>query len=284
MPEIPELEVTCRRLRELVVGQQVTGCQLGSPFLLRTVEIPLDEIVGQQVTGASRFGKHLGIACGELWLVLHLMLAGRLHWRKASHPLPKRNGCLKLTLGEAGSLQLLEGGTRKQAALYVVRDPQQVEKVAASAIDPLGPDFTVAHLTEVLQARNRQLKGALTSARVVGLGNAYSDEVLWAAGLSPLKLTSRLSGEEILRLHGAIREQLVFWVDAVDQACPGSFPVDQKRWRSQLKIHRKWREDCPVCGATIERISYAETETNYCPGCQNGGKKLADRRLSRFLK
>lgn len=288
MPELPELQVACRRLAELVPADQaITEVELASPFLLRTVEVPLEQVIGTRLVDARRFGKHLGLALeGErrLWLVFHLMLAGRLDWRPAGRALPRRQGCLKLTFGEAGALVLLERGTRKQAALYLVERPDQVERVTTAAVDPLGSEFTVAHLTAALRARNRQLKGALTDARVVGLGNAYSDEALWSARLSPLKLTEKLTEEELLRLHAAIRATLEQWIDTVDASCPGQMPTDQRKWRSRLRIHGRWREACPACGDPIERISYKETETNYCPTCQNEGKTLADRRLSRFLK
>lgn len=165
-----------------------------------------------------------------------------------------------------------------------MRDPREAPRVEEAAVDPLSADFTVAHLARVLEGRNRQLKNALTDWRAVGLGNAYADEVLRAAGLSPLLLTERMSDAQVAGLHAAIRAELVRWVERVDDVSAGKFPADQRGWRREMVVHGKHGEPCAVCGDTVERISYAERETCYCPTCQTGGKVLADRRRSRFLK
>lgn len=288
MPEIPELEVTLRRIDGWVGGRELSAVELGTPFFLRTAEVPLDELIGLELQQACRRGKHLALAFGDegearRWLVIHLMLAGRLDGRPSGKALPRRDGLLKLSFGDR-ALVVTERSRKKGAALYAVRQLDEVPRLRELPTDPLDPAFDRDALAAALSQRSSQLKNALTDWRRVGLGNAYADEVLWAARLSPLRLTGQLDDPAIDRLHVAIGEQLARWIDEVDRLAGAGFPTHQPTWRKTLAIHGQAGQPCPACGETIAAVRYAERETCYCPTCQTGGKPLADRRRSRFLK
>lgn len=265
MPELPELEVYAERIRERAAGQRLTILEVRNIFTLRTVEPPIDVAVGRTLRDVRRRGKRLVLSLDDVHLVIHLMLAGRLHWKPLDAPLHKGHGCVRLAF-ESGALHLVEPSTRKQASLHLAR-----------SLDAFPDD---ADLDAALKRENRQLKHAL---RDVAVGNAYGDEFLHAARLSPLKLTHSLTPDEIERLRAAIRDGSRAWIDHI-RAATADLPHNQRLWRSKMAVHGRFKKPCPVCGTRVERISYAEKETHYCPTCQTGGRKLADRRLSRLLK
>jgi formamidopyrimidine-DNA glycosylase len=283
MPELPDITVYIEALERRLLGAPLEGVRLASPFLLRTVEPPLKALEGRRVTGLRRLGKRIAIALeDELWLVLHLMIAGRLHWQAPGAKLPGKRGLAAFDFAP-GTLTLTEAGSKRRASLHVVRgeaalaahDPGGLEVLAAAA-----DDFRAA-----LCAENHTLKRALTDPRTFsGIGNAYSDEILHRARLSPVALTGRLSGDEIERLYQATRETLELWTERLRAAAGEGFPEKVTAFREGMAVHGRFGEPCPACGAPVQRIRYAANETNYCAGCQTGGKLLADRALSRLLK
>ncbi|MFN8176684.1 MAG: DNA-formamidopyrimidine glycosylase family protein [bacterium] len=285
MPELPELEVARERLGEALGGRRIVRAAALDPFLLRTVEPPLSAVVGARVTGARRRGKHLLLDVERgLSLAFHLMRAGRLRLKDARKFKPHRKRTLfVLEVEGALLLEMTEAGTERRATLRVLRAdalPPDLDR----GIEPMGGELTVGALGAALRAENRRVKNALRSPDVVaGVGNAYSDEILHAARLSPMRETRRMTDEEMARLAGAIVATLGTWIERVRAACPpGTLPEKQDLWRKDFRVHGKAGQTCPVCGATIERISYVDAETDYCPTCQTGGRLLADRRLSRL--
>lgn len=283
MPEYPDLTVYLSALGPRVVGQKLDGVRLGSPFVLRSVEPPLTSTFGRTVTGLRRIGKRLVIELeGELFLVLHLMVAGRLQWKDRGAKVPGRVGLAAFDFA-SGTLVLTEASTRKRASLHVVRG-----EAALQAFDRGGLEVMNAHLDEfaaVLRKENHTLKRALTDPRLFSaIGNAYSDEILHRARLSPVKQTRTLTGEEIGRLYEATRAVLAEWAHRLAAEVKDGWPEKVTAFRPEMAVHGKHTEPCPVCGAPIQRIVYAETETDYCARCQTGGKLLADRSLSRLLK
>ena len=283
MPELPDIAAYIHALEPRIVGQAIERVRIGSPFIVRTAQPPVLALEGKTVREIRRIGKRIAIGVeGELWLVFHLMIAGRLHWRAVGAKLGGRNALAALDFAE-GSLVLTEAGTKRRASLAVVQGEE-----ALRALDPAGVDVFACDLEtfrRALTTENHTLKRALTDPHVIdGIGNAYSDEILHAAKLSPLLLTQKLTDEQWERLFNATRETLMLWVKRLEQEADDTFPEHVTAFREDMAVHGKFGKPCPVCGETVRRIRYADNETNYCPTCQTGGKVLADRALSRLLK
>ena len=287
MPELPDITAYITALTPRVVGQPLEHLRIASPLLLRTAIPPIQSIEGKTILSLRRIGKRIVFVFDEdLFLVLHLMIAGRLHWR----PLDPKKGPPKLGGRSSlaafdfphGSLVLTEAGTKRRASLHLVQG-----EAALTQLDPGGLDIFTLSLEafrNALAAENHTLKRALTDPRVLsGIGNAYSDEILHAARLSPLAQTRKLSGEEWQRLYTATRETLQLWIHRFNAEAQESFPEKVTAFRPDMAVHGRYNLPCPRCGAPIQRIRYADNETNYCPTCQTGGKVLADRSLSRLL-
>ncbi len=283
MPELPDVEAHSSALEPRIVGRVLRGVRVASISLLRTVDPPLAAVSGRTVQRLRRIGKRIAIGLDdELWLVIHLMIAGRLHWRAADARLAGRNALAAFDFDD-GTLVLTEAGTKRRASLHVVRGDE-----ALDALDPGGIDVFVADLADfraALSIENRTLKRALTDPRIVsGIGNAYSDEILHAAGLSPIALTHKLTDEEWERLFAATRATLRDWTARLRAEAADAFPEHVTAFRPDMAVHGKFGQPCPVCGSPVQRIRYADNETNYCARCQTGGTILADRSLSRLLK
>ena len=283
MPELPDIVVYLDCLEPRVKGQALEKVRLASPFLLRTVEPPINAVFGKQVVELSRLGKRIVFSLeDELFLVLHLMIAGRLHWKPAGAKIPGKVGLAAFDF-PAGTLLLTEAGSKKRASLYLVKGASELARHNPGGLEVLEADeasFRVALVKE-----NHTLKRTLTDPRLFsGIGNAYSDEILHRARLSPLTLTQRLSPAEIGRLYQATRATLEDWTRRLRQETGEDFPEKVTAFRPEMAVHGRHGKPCPVCGTTIQRIVYADNETNYCPRCQTGGKILADRSLSRLLK
>jgi formamidopyrimidine-DNA glycosylase len=283
MPELPDVTVYREALAQRVVGQILDKVLILLPFLLRTVEPPIASAEGRRVTEVRRIGKRLAIGLeGDLWLVFHLMIAGRLHWFDAGTPLARRAALARVQFGN-GTLTLTEAGTKRRASLHFLHGEEALRRQ-----DPGGLEIMTATAAEFagrLRSGNHTLKRALTDPRLFsGIGNAYSDEILHAAKLSPVLLTSRASDAEISRLHGAARNQLQLWIERLRDQAAGRFPEKVTAFHKEMAVHGRFRLPCPVCGTPVQRIRYADNETNYCATCQTGGRLLADRALSRLLK
>ena len=283
MPELPDVVVYIEALEQRVVGHVLERAEVRGLFLLRTAAPPLESMHSRRVTGLRRIGKRIAIGFeNSHWLVFHLMIAGRLHWsQRQTTPDGKRT--LAAFYFDSGTLTLTEAGARKRASLHVVAGEAELAN-----LDPGGIDVFSASLEQfsaVLTSTNHTLKRALTDARLFsGIGNAYSDEVLYHARLSPVALTQRLSGEHIARLFEATRQTLTEWTHNLRAKAGGKFPEKVTAFQEQMAVHGKYGKPCPRCGAKIQRIRYASNETNYCAHCQTGGKLLADRALSRLLR
>ena len=283
MPEYPDIELYLHALRPRLLGQRLERVRIASPFLLRSVDPPIESAVGAKITGLQRLGKRIVWEIeGELYLVFHLMIAGRFRWRPAGAPVPGKIGLAAFDFAD-GTLLLTEAGSKRHASLYVVRGRTQL-----AAHDPGGIDVFAATADEFarqLRLENHTLKRALTDPRLFsGIGNAYSDEILLAAKLSPLQLTGRLADDEIERLLAETRAVLTRWRDALIAEAGDTFPEKVTAFREGMTAHGRFGKPCPVCGTPIQRIKYASNEANYCPTCQTGGRLLADRGLSRLLK
>jgi formamidopyrimidine-DNA glycosylase len=283
MPEYPDIVVYIERLRPRIEKQPLERVRLVSPFLLRTVDPPLAEVDGRQVVGLRRLGKRIVLELTDhLFLVLHLMIAGRLQWKSRAAKVPGKVGLAAFDF-PAGTLVLTEAGTKKRASLHLLRG-----EAALAALDPGGLevlDTDQANFGAVLVKENHTLKRALTDPRLFsGIGNAYSDEILHRARLSPLQLTQKLSPTEIERLYQATRETLLDWAERLRREVGEGFPEKVTAFRQGMAVHGRHGQPCPICGTLVQRVVYAENETNYCPRCQTGGKLLADRSLSRLLK
>ena len=283
MPELPDIVSYLTALEPRIVGQRLEKISLRSPFLLRTVEPDLFSLEGQQVQGLSRIGKRIvWHFADELFLVFHLMIAGRFHWKKPGVRPAGKNDLAAFQFA-AGTLLLTEASKKKRASLHVVRGREALARHDRGGIEPL--DCTAEQFQAALTRENHTLKRALADPRLfAGIGNAYSDEILHAARLSPIKLTSRLEGDELDRLFAAVQEVLTTWTARLTAEAAERFPEKVTAFRPEMAVHGRFRQPCPVCGAAVQRIVYAENETNYCPRCQTGGKLLADRSLSRLLK
>jgi formamidopyrimidine-DNA glycosylase len=283
MPELPDLTVYLEALRGRIVGQRLERVLLLSPFLLRTATPPLESTYGRRVLEVRRIGKRLAIGLeGELWLVLHLMIAGRLHWFEAGQALSKRAALARLQF-DNGTLTVTEAGSKRRASLRLIQGEQELLRQDPGGIEVL--EASLAQFAARLRSENHTLKRALTDPRLFsGIGNAYSDEILHAARLSPLMLTSRIDDEGIARLFDATRAQLRLWTERLRQEAGSGFPEKVTAFRPQMAVHGRFRLPCAVCGAPVQRIRYADNETNYCARCQTEGRLLADRALSRLLK
>jgi formamidopyrimidine-DNA glycosylase len=283
MPELPDVTVYIESLERFVGGRPLKQVRLASPFLLRSVTPPLSEVAGRTVTGFRRLGKRIVWSLeGDLHLVLHLMIAGRLRWKKPDAPIPKKVGLAAFDF-EDGAVILTEASKKKRASLYVVEGEAGLGEHDRGGLELAGA--TLAQFAEALTARNHTLKRALTDPRILsGVGNAYSDEILHAAELSPLKWTERLTPEEFERLFRITLETLDAWTERTRDEVGAGFPDKVTAFRDGMAVHGRFREPCPRCGDPVQRIRYADNETNYCPICQTGGRLLADRSLSRLMK
>ena len=282
MPELPDIAAYISALEPRIVAQPLERVRLASPFLLRTAEPPITNAEGRVVRELRRIGKRIAIGVeGDLWLVLHLMIAGRLHWRPRAAKLAGRQNLAAFDF-PGGSLVLTEAGTKHRASLHVL-----VGEEGLRSIDPGGIDIFSSDLNSfrtALTAENRTLKRALTDPRIVsGIGNAYSDEILHAAQLSPITLTHKLGPGEWEKLFTATRHTLRLWIDRLRAEAETAFPEKVTAFRKDMAVHGRYSQPCPRCGEKIQRIRYADNETNYCARCQTGGKVLADRSLSRLL-
>ncbi|HEY4380145.1 MAG TPA: DNA-formamidopyrimidine glycosylase family protein [Acidobacteriaceae bacterium] len=282
MPELPDIAAYLHALEVRVVGQPLLGVRLASAFLLRTVEPPLASVEGKVVRELRSVGKRIAFGFeGGNWLVLHLMIAGRLHWRDVGAKLAGRNALAAFDFPN-GSLVLTEAGSKRRASLHAVAGEAGLETMDPGGIDVMASGM--AEFRAALTAENRTLKRALTDPRIVsGIGNAYSDEVLHAARLSPIALTQKLSTEEWERLYTATRTTLALWVERLRGEAEAAFPEKVTAFREEMAVHGRFGKPCPRCGAPVQRIRYADNETNYCAVCQTEGKVLADRSLSRLL-
>jgi formamidopyrimidine-DNA glycosylase len=282
MPELPDISAYITALEARILQQPIERVRLASVFLLRTVDPPLSAVEGRTVQAIRRIGKRIAIGLeGDLWLVLHLMIAGRLHWRPLLTKLAGRNGLAAFDF-PSGSLILTEAGSKRRASLYVLRGEEALDSIDPGGIEIFSADLEGFRAALVLE--NRTLKRALTDPRLIsGIGNAYSDEILHAAQLSPITLTHKLKPEEWERLFVATRSTLSLWVDRLQSEARKKFPEGVTAFRPEFAVHGKFNQPCPRCGEKIQRIRYADNETNYCARCQTGGKVLADRSLSRLL-
>jgi len=283
MPELPDIEAYLHALRPRLLGRPVLRVRRGSPFILRTATPPITVAEGRRTLALRRLGKRILIELeGELFLVLHLMIAGRLHWRSPDAKLDGRFSLLALDLDE-GSLVLTEAGSKKRASLHLVLGKGGLAAHDPGGIEPLEAD--PGAFATALTRESHALKRALTDPRLLaGIGNAFSDEILHAARLSPLAMTGKLTAEEIARLHDATRSTLTLWIERLRAEAELAFPEKVTAFRPGMAVHGRYGKPCPVCGTAVQRIRYATNEANYCPRCQTGGRVLADRGLSRLLK
>ena len=283
MPELPDITVYIEALASRVVGQPLERMRIAKPFLLRSVDPPISAAEGKQVTGLRRMGKRIVLELeDDLFLVIHLMIAGHLRWVPAGGKVPGKIGLAAFDFPN-GTLILTEAGSKRRASLWLVRGEQSLEQFERGGLEVL--DASVAQFTERLMQENHTLKRSLTDPRLFsGIGNAYSDEILHRAKLSPIKHTRRLGEEEIARLFEATRATLIEWTERLRKESKGDFPAKVTAFREDMAVHGKFGKPCPVCGTPVQRIRYAANETNYCPRCQTDGKLLADRALSRLLK
>ena len=283
MPELPDILAYLSALKPRIVGQPIQQIRLASPFLLRTAKPAITELEGRTVHVLRRIGKRIVIGVdGDLWLVLHLMIAGRLHWRNQGAKLGGRQNLAAFDFPN-GTLVLTEAGAKHRASLHVFLGEEALRSVDAGGIDVLASALDT--FCEALSMENRTLKRALTDPRILsGIGNAYSDEILHAAQLSPIALTRKLKPDEWERLFTATQSTLKHWIDLLSAEANANFPEKVTAFRKGMAVHGRYGEPCPRCGEEIQRIRYADNETNYCARCQTGGKLLADRSLSRLLR
>ncbi len=286
MPELPEVEALASFLTERAVGRVVARVDVAAINVLKTYDPPVTSLAGLEIGSATRHGKFLDLEVSGLHLVMHLARAGWLQWRASLPPAPPRPGkgplALRVHLDDGSGFDLTEAGTQKKLAAYVVRDPAEVPGVARLGPDPLSDDFTVEALAGILGGSRQQIKGLLRDQSVVaGIGNAYSDEVLHVARMSPFKLASSLTPEDVTTLHAAIRTTLLDAVERSRGLAAGQLKAEKK---TGLRVHGRTGQACPVCGDTVREVSFADSSLQYCATCQTGGKPLADRRLSKLLR
>ncbi|HLU38679.1 MAG TPA: DNA-formamidopyrimidine glycosylase family protein [Planctomycetota bacterium] len=283
MPELPDVTIYQERLVALLRGEVLEQTRLFSPFVLRSVEPPITALHGRALRGVERLGKRLVFDFGDdLFLVVHLMIAGRLRWRKKGSKPPGRLGLAAFDFAP-GTVMLTEAATRKRASLHVVPGRAALAEFDRGGLEVL--DSTLAEFAAALRRENRTLKRALTDPRILsGIGNAYSDEILHAAGLSPVQLTSRLDDEAMARLHAATVATLRHWIDRLRAEVGDGFPEQVTAFREGMAVHGRYRQPCPRCGTPVQHIRYASNECNYCPACQTGGRLLADRGLSQLMR
>lgn len=282
MPELPDIAAYITALEARILCQPLERVRLASIFLLRTVDPPLTSVENRKVVALRRIGKRIAVGLeGDIWLVLHLMIAGRLHWRPPMTKLAGRNALASFDF-PTGSLTLTEAGSKRRASLHVLRGEEGLHSVDPGGIEIFSTDLD--GFRSALTAENRTLKRALTDPRVVsGVGNAYSDEILHAAQLSPIALTHKLKPEEWERLFAATRSTLTLWMDRLHREAEAAFPENVTAFRPEMAVHGRFGQACPRCGEKVQRIRYADNETDYCARCQTGGRVLADRGLSRLL-
>jgi formamidopyrimidine-DNA glycosylase len=282
VPEFPDIELYLHALRPRVEGRRIERIRVASPFLVRSTTPPIDTMAGREVTGLSRLGKRIVIHTGEVALVIHLMIAGRLQWVAAGAAIPRRLGLMAVDFAH-GTLILTEAGSTRRASVHVAGDA-----AALAALDPGGLDVVTASLAafhDRLTLERHTLKRALTDPTLFsGIGNAYSDEILHRARLSPFRLTDTLEPGDVERLHATTRDVLLEWRDRLIAEVGDGFPAKVTAFRKGMAVHGRYGHPCPVCGTPVQRIRYAANEANYCPTCQTGGRLLADRALSRLLK
>jgi formamidopyrimidine-DNA glycosylase len=282
MPELPDIAAYLSALETRILNQPLVKVRLASPFLLRTVRPAIEEFDGQVVRSLRRVGKRIALGFNhDRWLVLHLMIAGRLHWRPLGAKLGGRNNLAAFDFPH-GSLLLTEAGSKRRASLHLFASHEEMRSIDPGGVDIFAIDLEA--FRAALSVENRTLKRALTDPRILsGVGNAYSDEILHAARLSPILFTHKLTAEEWERLFGAARATLATWVDRLKAEAGKSFPEKVTAFRKEMAVHGRFGKHCPVCAEKVQRIRYADNETNYCARCQTGGKVLADRSLSRLL-
>ncbi|MPZ54525.1 MAG: formamidopyrimidine-DNA glycosylase [Acidimicrobiia bacterium] len=286
MPELPDIVVYLEALDRHVGGEVVRGFRVLSPAVLRTYDPPYDAIVGSEITGLNRIGKRIVIELdnGDLFVVIHLMVAGRLQWKegKGGANIPRKVGLAGWDF-DGGTLILTEQGTKKRAGIWIFGSEDEVRGEDRGGVEPL--EVTGEEFAAALTAQNRTLKRVLTDAHIFsGIGNAFSDEILWEAQLSPVARTRQLDDGDVARLHQATVSSLNQWTDRLREQVGEGWPTKVTAFRDEMAVHGKYKEDCPRCGSPVQRIVYSSNETNYCATCQTGGKLLADRSLSRLLK
>jgi formamidopyrimidine-DNA glycosylase len=283
MPELPDIVVYIEALARRVLGETIRGMRIASPSVLRTYDPSYDSVAGKMVRSLQRVGKRIVFGLeDDLFVVIHLMVAGRLRWETPGKPIPKKVGLAAIDF-DPGALILTEQGTKRRAGIWVTRGFEGVAALDRGGVEPLEVD--VAGFAEALRRENRTLKRALTDPRIFsGIGNAYSDEILWAAQMSPVKKTSQVGDEEVERLYRAVVDSLEEWARRLREEVGEGWPTKVTAFRDDMAVHGKFGEPCPRCGSKVQRIVYADNETNYCATCQTGGKLLADRSLSRLLK
>ncbi|MFQ5730424.1 MAG: Fpg/Nei family DNA glycosylase [Planctomycetaceae bacterium] len=283
MPELPDITIYVEALQRRVLDKPLQRVRIRSPFLLRTFEPPLEAVAGKRVVELRRLGKRIAIGLqDDLWLVLHLMIAGRLHWNEPNTGIPGKRGLAAFDFDD-GTLLLTEEGTKKRASLHVVAGKWVLDAYNPGGLEVL--DAALPEFASTLRSENHTLKRALTSPQLFsGIGNAYSDEILHRARLSPLAHSQKLSDEQVTRLYHAVRDVMAEWTDRLREETGDGFPKKVTAFRKGMAVHGRYGEPCPVCNAPVQRIRYAENETNYCARCQTGGKVLADRSLSRLLR
>ncbi|HET9513380.1 MAG TPA: DNA-formamidopyrimidine glycosylase family protein [Gemmatimonadales bacterium] len=283
MPELPDVTIYVEALESRIRGQVLRALRLANPFVLRSVEPPVSIIEGRTVESIERIGKRIAIGlAGDCWVVIHLMIAGRFRWLTGGKKPPGKLGLAALEF-DGGTLWLTEAGTKRRASIHLVAGRAGLAQFGRGGLEPLTIDQ--AAFADRLRSENHTLKRALTDPRLFsGIGNAYSDEILHAARLSPLQLTHRLEDEEVVRLYLATRDILLLWINRLRQQAGGNFPEGVTAFREEMAVHGRYGKPCPVCGTPVQRIRYADNETNYCARCQTGGRLLADRAMSRLLK
>jgi formamidopyrimidine-DNA glycosylase len=283
MPELPDIVLYIHALEKRILQQTLESIRIVSPFLLRTAVPPISNAEGKKVVELRRIGKRICIGLeDDLWLVLHLMIAGRLHWRERGTPVSPRQNFAAFDFPN-GSLLWSEAGSTKRASLHLVQGTAALQALNAGGIEVL--ECTFQEFADMLKSSNHTLKRALTDPHMFsGIGNAYSDEILFEAKLSPIAMTQKLTNEEVQRLFEAVRATLDAWVDRLQKYYGDNFPERVTAFRPDMAVHGRYKEPCRRCGTPIQRIRYADNETNYCPNCQTGGRLLADRALSRLLK
>ena len=286
MPELPEVQALVAFLTERAVGQVVARVDVAAISVLKTFDPPVTSLPGLEITGAARYGKFLDLDVSGLHLVTHLSRAGWLHWREKLPPVPPRPGkgpmALRVHLADGSGFDLTEQGTQKRLAVYVVRDPHEVSGIARLGPEPLAEGFTLEVFRALIASDRSQIKGLLRDqSKIAGIGNAYSDEILHAAKLSPFKSAANLTAEEVETLYDAMRDVLLDAVERARGLSAGDLKAEKKLG---MRVHGRAGQACPVCGDTVRQVSFADSSLDYCPTCQTGGKPLADRRLSRLVR
>jgi formamidopyrimidine-DNA glycosylase len=283
VPELPDVEVYVEHLRRRIVGQPLEHARIASAFLVRSFDPPIRAAEGKHVRSVRRMGKRIVFELDDdLFLVLHLMIAGRLRWRERGAKVPGKLGLAAFDF-PAGTLLLTEASPKKRASLHLVRGKAAVDALDPGGLEPL--TATTAEFAEALRRENHTVKRSLTDPHLLsGIGNAYSDEILWRARMSPVRLTSKLTDEEIARLHEATKATLHEWTERLRKETGDDFPEKVTAFREEMAVHGRYKKPCPACGSPVQRIAYASNEANYCAPCQTGGKLLADRSLSRLMR